>query len=188
MKIKIIVVFLMLTTVVGYSQSNMVIQLLQNVNISYGYNKTDTYKWTNMGIGTRYVENIKLVPNSYWSVNPSINHSSYTFNSSSVFGSGDVTTTSLALPIIVGYRLLRTQFLNVNVYTGPHLEYIFYTNSENDNLKDVERFQSGIRVGANVSLMRNLGLTFEYAYYPTKLYRNGDFTRTSFSVGIGLGF
>ncbi len=188
MKFKLLVAFFMLTTVVGYSQSNIAIQLLKNINISYGYNKTDTYKWTNMGIGTRYAQNIKSVPKAYWSVNPRVNYSSYTFYKSSVFGAGDLTTTSFSLPILVGYQLLRTQILNVNVYTGPHLEYIFSSNSKNDNLKDVNRFQSGLRVGANVSLMRNLGVTVEYAYYPTKLYENGDFTRESFRVALGVGF
>ncbi|PIF01720.1 MAG: hypothetical protein CR965_01525 [Paludibacter sp.] len=187
-KMKLLVALFFVATMAGYSQQNVALSLLKNVNISYGYNKTDTYKWTNMGIGTQYGENIRFLPKAYWAVLPSVNYSSYTFYNSSYFGSGDVSTTSIALPFIVGYRLLQTQYLNLNVYTGPHLEYIFYSNSDNDNLKDVERFQAGWRVGANISLMRNLGLTVSYAYYPTKLYRHGDFTRDSFSVSLGVGF
>ncbi|PIE99372.1 MAG: hypothetical protein CR965_02400 [Paludibacter sp.] len=186
-KIKLLVILFLITATIGYAQSNIPYQLLKNVRVSGGYNKTDTYQWTNIGVGTQYGENIKAVPKAYWVVLPSINYSSYTFNSS-VFGGGDLTTTSFALPVFLGYRLLETQYLNLNVYTGPHLEYIFSSRSKSESLKDIERFQAGWRVGANVSLMRNLGLTVSYAYYPTKLYRNGDFTRTSFNVGLGLGF
>jgi hypothetical protein len=92
-------------------------------------------------------------------------------------------TTSIALPLTVGYDVFQKNSININLYAGIRYEQILYT-SFNSYSSKVNSSQIGLLGGASIQLSPHFGLTVSYYYGLTSLYQDGTGKTSSFNFAF----
>ena len=96
-----------------------------------------------------------------------------------------VTTTSIAVPVTVGYRLFQQGGIGMNVFGGVRYEQIL--NSTNNNYgHDVNTTQVGLTAGTSVRLLDKFSINASYYYGLTTLFRDGSGRITSFNFSFNF--
>jgi len=96
-----------------------------------------------------------------------------------------VTTTSVAIPVTVGYQLFQQEGVGMNVFGGVRYEQII--SSTNNNYEyGINTTQVGLTAGTSVRLMSRFSISASYYYGLTSLFRDGSGRITSFSFAFSF--
>ena len=96
-----------------------------------------------------------------------------------------VQTTSIAIPVTVGYNVFQTDLIGMNVFGGGRFEQIL--NSTNNNYgHDVNNSQVGLTGGTSIRLLNKFSINASYYYGLTSLYKDGSGRIQSFSFSFNF--
>lgn len=189
-------IFLIMFTVISVSwaeskNNGVGKQLFKNINIGWDVKRTSDYRWSDFHLGTAYGEKFDFDSKASWQIGLNYNWNKYT-----LFRDGNLafsTTTnsilrnqSFTVPLIASYRVYKSFFTGVNVYTGPVAELILTSSLDRAPYYDYNALQLGWTVGTKVRFLAIFSAKLAYTFYPTPLFRNGTFNRSA--VGFSLGF
>ena len=96
-----------------------------------------------------------------------------------------VRTTSIALPVTVGYRLFQNEFVGMSVFGGGRYEQIL-SATDNNYAYDLNRSQAGLTAGASIRLLNKFSINASYYYGLTTLFKDGSGRITSFNFSINF--
>lgn len=94
-------------------------------------------------------------------------------------------TTSLAIPVVLGYDLVSSNVIGVNLYVGGRYEQILHT-SHNTYSAGVNNSQAGLLGGATIRIANKFGVTLSYYYGLTNFYRDGTGKVSSFNFAFNF--
>lgn len=165
-------------------------QMYRNINIGWDINKTDDYGWSNFRIGTAYGEKFVSNPLATWQIGLNYNWSKYT-----LFADGEYALSnnneylriqSVTIPAIVEYRVFKSFFTGLKVYTGPIYELILVSNLNGNYFPEVRNSQLGWTFGTKIRFLAIFNTKIAYNYYPTGLFKDGGLNRSAVSFSLGF--
>ncbi len=172
------------------AEDNLKRQLFRNINIGWDAYKNNDYKWSNFSLGTTYGQKFDFDPLASWQVGFNYNWSKYT-----LYGDGNYAfspydevfrTQSLSIPITVEYKLFKSFFSGMNVYTGPVYELILSSSLNRSYISGVRSNQLGWTLGTKIRFFAIFNARLAYNYFPTGLFSNGDLNRSAVSFLVGF--
>ena len=171
---------------------NIGIQLLKNAHVDFEVNKTNDYRWRNFAIGTGYGEAFQSNQDLSWQVDLNYNWGKYTFYDTGRYDLINrktiVKTGSLTVPAIFEYKVYKSFYTGVNVFTGPVYEVILSAKADNDGVSfnDIAHSNFAWTFGGRVRFLAVFSLRVSYNYYPTGFFMNGDMNRSAVKVSLGF--
>ncbi len=165
-------------------------QLFKNINIGWDVKRTSDYRWSDFHIGTAYGQKFDFDSNASWQVGLNYNWNKYT-----LFRDGNLAlsttnsilrTQSFTVPLIASYRVYKSFFTGVNVYTGPVAELILSSTLDRAPYYDYNALQLGWTIGTKVRFLAIFSAKLAYNFYPTPLFRDGTFNRSAVSFSVGF--
>jgi hypothetical protein len=94
-------------------------------------------------------------------------------------------TTSLMIPVTVGYNLFRNETIGMNIFGGIRYEQILQTSQNNYSSK-VNNSQVGLNAGTSIRLLNFVSLNVSYYHGLTSLFRDGTGKISSFSFSFNF--
>ena len=173
-------------------KNNFTTQVWKNAHVDFGINKTNDYRWRNFSIGTGYGDAFKSEPDLSWQINLNYNWGKYTFYDTEAYDliwqKTIMKTGSVTVPAILEYKVYRSFFTGINVYTGPVYELILNANANNDGISfdDINHSHFAWTVGGRFRFWTIFSLRVSYNYYPTGFFKNGDLNRSIFKASLGF--
>lgn len=161
----------------------VLMQILNNVNVGYSMYRTGDYRWNNFYVGTAYGQRFEKLTEAYWQIGAGFNWSDYTLSSGSTWGDSSFSTSSLSIPFTLGYDVVNSSEIGLNLFLGPSYEFIFYSGSSDNKVK---RSQIGLSAGTRLRIFNAVSFQIAYKYYPTSLLSNGTLNRSAVSVSLGF--
>src|SRR5665647_3939418 len=118
----LIVVLISMVSVKIQAQKSVEKQLFNNLNLSWEVNSTDDYRWRNFYIGTAYGNKFESNPLVSWQLGFNYNWSKYTLYADGNYSRGITNsilkTQSLSFPLTFEYKVYKSFFSGVKLYTG----------------------------------------------------------------------
>lgn len=94
-------------------------------------------------------------------------------------------TTSLIIPVTLGYNIFSTDLIGMNIFGGVRYEQILHvTDSSYDT--DINRSQVGLTTGATLRIAQKINLNASYYYGLTTLFEDGSGRVTSFNFSFNF--
>lgn len=100
-------------------------------------------------------------------------------------GDYQLQTTSLMIPVTVGYNLFKQESLAMDLFGGIRYEQILHT-AKNNYSSNVNNSQVGVRAGTSIRLLNTISLNISYYYGLTSLYKDGSGRISSFSFSFNF--
>jgi hypothetical protein len=188
----ILLIFNLLSVGFGnaYSKDSFKRQMFKNMHIGWDLNKTNDYRWSNFNFGTAYGQRFHLNSKASWQIAADYNWSKYTLYSNAEFNSSNydkiLRTQSLSFPLTAEYRVYRTLFTNIRVYTGPVYELILSSKMDGNYYSGIKNSQLGWTLGSKIRFLGIFNARLAYNYYPTGLFSNGGLNRSAISFSVGF--
>jgi len=192
MKNSILVLIVLITTSYQTTKAEVSFkkQMSRNINIGWDINKTDDYGWSNFRIGTAYGEKFDSNPLASWQIGLNYNWSKYTLYADGEYRlSNDneyLRIQSVTIPAIVEYRVFKSFFTGLKVYTGPIYELILVSNLNGNYFPEVRNSQLGWTIGTKIRFLAIINTKIAYNYYPTGLFKDGGLNRSAVSFSLGF--
>lgn len=165
-------------------------QLFKNINIGWGVNRTNDYRWSNFHLGTAYGSKFEFNSKAAWQIGADLNWSKYTLYSDGDYSLSNyddiMRTRSISFPLTVSYDIKQAFFNGVKVYTGPTYEMIFSSSLNRNSYYGINSSQLGWKVGTNIRFLAIFNTKLAYIYYFTTLFNGGNFNRSNISFSIGF--
>lgn len=165
-------------------------QLFKNININWDINRTDDYRWSNFSLGTAYGKKFESNSLASWLLGMNYNWSKYTLYSDGDYAqsvrNSILRTQSLSLPLTFEYKMYKSFFTGVKLYTGPVYELILYSDMDDKNYSGLKNSQLGWTVGTKVRFFAIFSSRLAYTYYPTGLFVDGGLNRSAVSFSLGF--
>ncbi len=165
-------------------------QLFKNININWDINRTDDYRWSNFSLGTAYGKKFESNQLTSWQLGMNYNWSKYTLYSDGNYTRGSsnsiLRTQSLTFPLTFEYKVYKSFFTGLKLYTGPVYELILSSEMDNNDFFDLKYSQLGWTVGTKVRFLAIFSSRLAYTYYPTGLFVNGNLNRSAVSFSLGF--
>ena len=100
-------------------------------------------------------------------------------------GNGYIETSSLAIPVLIGYELFAQDLIGLNVFTGGRYEQVLHSSHSTNAISNkINNTQVGVLGGANIRLANRFGITASYYYGLTPLFQDGTGRISSFSLAF----
>jgi len=100
--------------------------------------------------------------------------------------SNSVKTSSVAIPVTVGYHVFQESAIGMNIFGGVRYEYIFHSDfGKNYDGPGINNNQVGLTLGTSVRLISRFSINASYYYGLTPLYKGGERV-TSFSFSFNF--
>lgn len=191
---KQIIILLMLSLSTSFinaqDEINVGRQLFKNININWDVNRSDDYRWRNFSVGTAYGKKFEFNPLASWQLGMNYNWSKYTLYSDGVYSIGNsnsiLRTRSLSFPLTFEYKLYKSFFTGVKLYTGPIYELILSSEMDDNNFSGLRNSQLGWTVGTKVRFFAIFSTRLAYSFYPTGLFVDGSLNRSAVSFSLGF--
>lgn len=98
---------------------------------------------------------------------------------------GGFRSTSVAVPITVGYDLFDNEIIGMNLYGGVTFEQFISVTDQNTDAK-VNRSQAGLTGGTSIRLMNKISINASYYYGLTTLFNDGNGRTSSYNFSINF--
>ncbi|MFZ4724252.1 MAG: hypothetical protein ACOYMD_02285 [Paludibacter sp.] len=165
-------------------------QMYKNFNLGWDINKTDDYRWSNFSIGTAYGEKLITNPLVSWQIGLNYNWSKYTLYADGEyalsFNNEYLRTQSITIPATFEYKIFRSFFTGVKVYTGPVYELILTSKINGNHFPNLRNSQFGWTLGTKIRFLAIFNTKIAYNYYPTGLFNDGALNRSAISFSLGF--
>jgi len=102
------------------------------------------------------------------------------------FNNEYINTSSLAVPLKVGYTVASDNGVGANFFGGVVYEQILHTSYDSDYSFPINNSQVAVTAGARINLMNTVGFTVSYAYGLIPLYKDGSGRISSFSFSFNF--
>lgn len=181
---------LVFSSVAVSAQNDLNRQLWRNTNIGWDVYRTENYRWRNIFVGSGYFYRFETLPKMYAYGGMNMNWSKYT-----LYGNGSyalmennaiLKTTSLTVPLYVGYQAFQTKGFRLNLYTGPAFEMILASKLDGYSYDKINRFQTGWTMGSTLRFLYLFRARVAYSYYPTSLLTDFNMPRSAFTLSVGF--
>jgi ligand-binding sensor domain-containing protein len=96
-----------------------------------------------------------------------------------------VKTTSLALPVTVGYHVFQQESVRMTLFGGGRYEQIL-SSTDNTYSSPVNNSQVGLTAGTSLRLLNNFSINAAYYYGLTSLFKDGSGRIRSFSLSFNF--
>jgi len=96
-----------------------------------------------------------------------------------------IRTTSIALPVTVGYHVLQQNNMRMTLFGGGRYEQFLRAES-NNNANNINNSQVGLTTGASLNFSNRFGINASYYHGLTSLFRDGSGKITSFSFSFNF--
>lgn len=96
-----------------------------------------------------------------------------------------VETTSIAVPVTVGYNLFQEEFLGMNLFGGVRYEQILHSSNNNYN-SGINNSQVGLTAGTSIRLLNTISFNISYYYGLTSLFKDGTGKVSSFNFSFNF--
>ena len=96
-----------------------------------------------------------------------------------------VKTTSIAIPVTLGYQLFQQGGVGMNIFGGARYEQII-SSSDNNYEYPLNTSQVGLTAGTSLRLMDKFSINASYYYGLTTLFRDGSGRITSFNFSFNF--
>ncbi|MEI7503296.1 MAG: hypothetical protein WCJ61_08420 [Paludibacter sp.] len=193
MKKQIIILLLLLITMnfINAQDKNSVgRQLFRNINFSWDVNRTDDYRWRNFSLGTAYGNKFEFNTLVSWQLGLNYNWSKYTLYSDGNYSRGIsnsiLRTQSLTFPLTYEYKIYKSFFTGIKLFTGPVYELILSSEMDDIGFSGLHNSQLGWTVGTKIRFFAIFSTRIAYEFYPTGLFKDGSLNRSA--VNFSLGF
>ena len=100
-------------------------------------------------------------------------------------GGHEVETSSVAVPVTVGYHVFNEELLGMEIFGGGRYEYIFNATN-NTYSSSVNSSQFGLTAGASIRLLNAVSLNVSYFYGLTSLFSDGTGKTSSFNFSFNF--
>lgn len=100
---------------------------------------------------------------------------------------GGFKSTSIALPVTVGYDLFNNEVIGMKLYGGVEFEqFLSVTDTNLDSGVDVNRSQAGLTGGTSIRLLNKFSINASYYYGLTTLFNDGNGRTSSYNFSINF--
>jgi hypothetical protein len=165
-------------------------QLFTNINLNWDVNRTDDYRWRNFSLGTAYGKRFEANPLASWQLGMNYNWSKYTLYSNGNYSRGinnsTLRTQSLSFPLTFEYKVYKSFFTGIKLYTGPVYELILSSEMDDNDFSGIKNSQLGWTVGTKVRFLAIFSTRLAYTFYPTGLFIDGGLNRSAVSFSLGF--
>jgi len=96
-----------------------------------------------------------------------------------------VKTTSIAVPVTVGYNVFQQDLIGMNIFGGVRFEQILNSSNKNFETK-INNSQIGLTGGASMRLMNKFSVNASYFYGLTSLFNDGTGKMSAFSFSFNF--
>lgn len=188
----LILLLLLISTSFIYAQRDKSVgkQLFNNINLNWDVYRTDDYRWRNFSIGTAYGRRFVANPLASWQLGMNYNWSKYTLYSNGDYTRGSsnsiLRTQSLSFPLTFEYKVYKSFFSSIKLYTGPVYELILSSEMDDNDFSGLRNSQLGWTVGTKVRFFAIFSSRLAYSYYPTGLFVDGGLNRSAVSFSLGF--
>ena len=193
MKKQIIILLLVLVSInIIHAQKDKSVgkQLFKNINLNWDVNRTDDYRWSNFSLGTAFGKEFESNSLASWQLGLNYNWSKYTLYSDGNYSMGTrnsiLRTKSLSFPLTFEYKVYKSFFTGVKLYTGPVYELILSSEMDDKNFSGLNRSQLGWTAGTKIRFFAIFSTRLAYTFYPTGLLNNGDLNSSAVSFSLGF--
>ncbi|MDR1729300.1 MAG: PorT family protein [Prevotellaceae bacterium] len=97
-----------------------------------------------------------------------------------------VKTTSLAVPVTVGYQLFQEKLIGMNIFGGVRYEQILHSSDNNNSAGKLNTSQAGLTAGTSIRLANAFSINASYYYGLTTLFRDGSGRISSFGFSFNF--
>lgn len=165
-------------------------QISKGFTGSYSFNFGDSFTSNNIMVGYKLSDRIEGNKKMYWQADVDLNWTNYRlFNSGnySYFNnSSNYRSTSISIPIVLGYELRRSFLTRTKIYGGAMYDLILTFRLGGKPYYDLDYGQWALTVGAKMRILGLLDAGIGYKYYPRPLFMNGDMNRSAISFSVGF--
>ena len=98
---------------------------------------------------------------------------------------GSFRSTSVAIPVTVGYDVIRNEIIGMQIYGGVTFEQFFSVTDKNTDA-EVNRSQAGLTGGTSIRLLDKISINASYYYGLTTLFNDGNGRTTSYNFSINF--
>jgi len=193
MKNQIIIILLLLSSIsfINAKDNNSVgRQLFKNININWDVNRTDDYRWRNFSLGTAYGKKFEFNSLASWQLGLNYNWGKYTLYADGQYSMGSrnsiLRTQSLSFPLTFEYKVYKSFFTGVKMYTGPVYELILSSELNDNDFSGLKNSQLGWTAGTKIRFLAIFSTRLAYTFYPTGLFKDGDLNRSAVSFSLGF--
>ena len=95
-------------------------------------------------------------------------------------------TQSLSFPLTFEYKVYKSFFSGIKLYTGPVYELILSSEMDNNDFSGLKNSQLGWTVGTKVRFFAIFSTRLAYTFYPTGLFIDADLNRSAVSFSLGF--
>ncbi len=96
-----------------------------------------------------------------------------------------VKTTSIAVPVTVGYQLFQQELIGMSIFGGVRYEQILHS-AENNYSSGINTSQAGLTAGTSVRLLNKFSINASYYYGLTTLFKDGSGKISSFNFSFNF--
>ena len=100
-------------------------------------------------------------------------------------GNYSMKTTSVAVPVTLGYRLFTNELIGMNLFGGVRYEQILNIEG-NKYMSEVNKSQVGLTGGTSLRLLDSFSLNVSYYYGLTSLFADGTGKTSSFNISFNF--
>ncbi len=162
------------------ASQEILLQLLRNANGGVELHTVNGQTSYSGFVGTGYVH-FFYKQKAYVKPEISVRWGEYKYQSSY-----HVKTTSIALPVTVGYQLFQSDWIGMNVFGGGRYEQILQSSDNNNTAQKLNTSQAGLTAGASLRLVNTLSINVSYYYGLTTLFKNSNDRISSFSFSFNF--
>ena len=141
-------------------------------------------------MGTAYGKKFEFNPLTSWQLGMNYNWSKYTLYSDGNYTRGNynsiLRTRSLSFPLTFEYKVYKSFFTGVKLYTGPIYELILSSEMDDNQFSELNNSQLGWTLGTKIRFFAIFSTRLAYTYYPTGLFVDGGLNRSAVSFSLGF--
>ncbi len=97
-----------------------------------------------------------------------------------------VKTTSIAVPVTVGYQLFQQEWIGMSIFGGVRYEQILHSTDNTNTTSALNTSQAGLTAGASLRLANTFSINAGYYYGLTTLFKDGSGRISSFSFSFNF--
>ncbi|MCQ2193791.1 MAG: PorT family protein [Paludibacteraceae bacterium] len=99
---------------------------------------------------------------------------------------GGFKSTSVALPITMGYKLFDNEAIRMDLFGGVTFEQILSVTDNDISYGEVNRSQAGLNGGTTIRLLNKFSINASYYYGLTSLFNDGNGCTRSYNFSINF--
>ena len=161
------------------STQEVLIQLLRNAHGGVGVQTINGETSYSVFVGTSYFHYL----NKNFYLNPGLD---FKWGQYPTFNGENIKTSSLVVPLTVGYTVASDNAIGANFFSGIIYEQILHTDYNNNYRYPINSSQVAVTAGARINIVNTVGFTVSYAYGLIPLYKDGSGRVSSFSFSFNF--